>query len=537
MSSSEFDAVVVGSGITGGLAAKYLSEAGFKTLIVERGRNIDPAKDYVTEFDEPWDRPKRPKAASFLVRRDEEPYEVEPGKPFEWTRGYQLGGKSLVWGRHVPRFSADDFEQNARDGYGCDWPIRYSDLAPWYDKVESYIGVSAQAEGHDQMPDGKFLPPFPLNAAEMHLRRVLKEKFNRTLTPGRNANLTVEHRGRGPCQSRNHCGRGCSFKGYYSSNSGAIPDAVATGRLTVLTGKIAEKLMLDKSGRRAIALVLADAVDGSRSRVTARMFVICAGAFNSVHLLMNSVSEAYPRGIGGDHDVLGRYIMDHVYGSDITGILPGYEDRYAHGNKPPSITIPPFANVGDDRRDFVRTYFYQGETRRLRWGHGAAIPGIGRSLREAVVRPGPWFFNMGAYGDTLPRPDNRLTLSRNVDRRGIPRLHIDFTFGDNDRKMIADASREAVSMFNAAGIKIIDFKPDVFPAGSSIHEMGGARMGRDPTTSVLNRWNQVHQVPNILVTDGAAMASSSCKNPSLTYMAITARAVDHAAQLLRARST
>lgn len=534
--SQEFDAVVIGSGITGGLAAKYLSEAGFKTLIVERGRNIDPESDYATELDEPWDRPVRPKEAGFYIRRDEEPYEVEQDKPFEWTRGYQLGGKSLIWGRHVPRFSADDFEQNARDGHGCDWPIRYSDLAPWYDKVEAYVGVSGQAEGHDQMPDGKFLPPFPLNAAEMHLRKVLKEKFGRTLTPGRNANLTQEHLGRGPCQSRNHCGRGCSFKGYYSSNSAALPDAVASGRLTILTGKIGEKLILDEAGNRAVALQIVDAAGGERSRVTARMFVVCAGAFNSVHLLMNSGCDAHPRGIGGDHDVLGRFIMDHVYGSDITGILPGFEDRYAHGNKPPSITIPPFANVGDDRRDFLRTYFYQGETRRLRWGHGAAIPGIGRSLRDAAVRPGPWFFNMGAYGDTLPRPENRLTLSSKTDRRAIPQLHIDFSFGENDKQLIADAAREAVAMLTAAGVKIIAFKPEVFVPGTAIHEMGGARMGRDPQTSVLNGWNQVHEVPNILVTDGAAMASGSCKNPSITYMAITARAIDHAAQLLRAHS-
>ena len=539
MSNTEFDVVVVGSGITGGLAAKYLCEAGLKTLIVERGRHVDPAKDYTSEFAEPWDLPygglKGGPGSQFFVRDADEPYEVEAGKRYAWIRGYQLGGKSITWGRHVPRFSAADFEANAKDGHGCDWPLRYPDIAPWYDKVEDYVGVSGQAEGLEQWPDGKFLPAFPLNAAEQHVRRVLAERFGRTLTPGRNANLTVAHLGRGPCQSRNHCGRGCSFAGYYSSLSASLPDARATGNLTVWTDSIAERYVLDKAGRRAVALQVLDAKGGPHRRVTARLFVSCASAFNSVQLLMNSACEPHPRGIGGNHDVLGRYIMDHIFGSDITGIVPGYLDRYAHGNKPPSIAIAPFANVGDDQRDFVRTYYYQGETRRLRWARGAAVPGIGRALRDNVTRPGPWYINMGAWGETLPRAENRLTLSRNKDHHGIPQLHIDFSYGENELKMIADASREHLAMFEAAGIRIIERNTQIWTPGLSIHEMGGARMGSDPTTSVLNAWNQVHDVPNIMVTDGAMMASCSCKNPSITYMALTARAINHAVGLIRER--
>ncbi len=550
MSAPEFDAIVIGSGMTGGIAAKYLCEAGLKVLVVERGRHIDPASDYLHEFHGPWDVKYRGLGNTHNVLADrgdvageyneqffassiDAPYQVADGKPFVWVRGYQLGGRSLIWGRHVPRWSPANFEANAKDGHGVDWPIRYADVAPWYDKIESYIGVAGQAEGLEDWPDGKFLPPFPLNPAETHLRQELKSRFGRTVTPGRNANLTVEHLGRGPCRNRDHCGRGCSFKGYYCSVTASLPDAAATGNLTVMTDSIGEHLLLDKTGSRAESLQIVNATTGARRRVTARLFVACAGSFNSVQLLLNSRSEAHPRGIGAKHDVLGRYIMDHVYGAKVTGILRGFEDRVSHGRKPTGMDITPFANVGGDKRDYLRTYYFQGGSGRLGWGRGSAIPGIGRDLKEKLTRPGPWIMTMGAWGDMLPRPDNRLTLSKLTDRHGIPQLHIDFSWSDNERRMMTDAAREARAMFEAAGLEIVSWSEKPGAGGLAIHEMGGAPMGRDPQTSVLNAWNQVHDVPNILVTDGAAMASSGCQNPSITYMALTARACTVAIERLK----
>lgn len=558
MSDPDFDVIVIGSGITGGWAAKEFCERGFKTLVVERGPHVEHGK-YPTENAAPWNMPFRGTgdplkyardygaaapyisglteyAEPFYVKDADEPYQLAPDSEFHWVRGYQLGGKSLIWGRHVPRFAPLDFEANAADGHGSAWPIRYADIEKWYDYVEDFIGVSGQAEGLPHYPDGKFLPPFELTAIERHLKRSLETAHpDRRLTVGRTANLTRSHRGRGQCMSRLHCQRGCSLGAYFTSLSSTLPAARATGKLTVLTDTVVESLGFDPITKQVATVQTINALTRARQQYKARVFFVCASSFNSVHLLLNSRSENHPTGIGGRSGVLGHYIMDHVMGAYAEGIADRPLDVYSVGNRPTPFVIPRFQNLGSESAAFKRGYFFWGQSSRLGWSRGAYTRGVGPSFKDSLSKPGAWLVSMNTCGEMLPRRENFLSLDeRKVDRHGIAQLRISFRFSENEALMMQHAAREATSLFEAAGLRILSSGSKVDPGGR-LHEMGGARMGADPAQSVLNAFNQCHDAPNVFVTDGAAMPSGSCYNPSLTYMALTARAADHAATLMRQR--
>jgi choline dehydrogenase-like flavoprotein len=558
MSNPDFDVIVVGSGITGGWAAKEFCERGFKTLVLERGPPVEHGQ-YPTENKAPWNMPfrglgdpvgwKRDYGAAapyisglteysqqYYVRDSEEPYEVAPGSEFHWLRGYQLGGKSLTWGRHVPRFAPLDFTANRVDGYGAPWPISYAELAQWYDYVEDFIGVSGQAEGLQHFPDGKYLPPFELTVVEQHLKQSLESRYpERRLTVGRTANLTRPHRGRAPCMSRLHCQRGCSLGAYFSSLSSTLPAARATGNLTVRTGHIAESFEFDSPGRKVTGLKVFDTQGRSRSKLSARVYFVCGSAFNSVHLLMNSRSEAHPHGLGGDSGVLGRYILDHVMGGYAEGLTDDFPDSYAHGVRPTPFVVPRFRNIGSSHSAFKRGYFFWGQSQRLGWSRGIFSAGVGAHLKDELRRPGPWLVSVNSCGEMLPRRENYLSLApRAVDRHGIPLLRITFQFSENETAMMRDAQEQAVDLLRNAGLRILGSGARLEPGGR-LHEMGGARMGADPAQSVLNAYNQCHVAKNVFVTDGAAMPSGSCYNPSLTYMALTARAADYAGTQLQQR--
>ena len=552
MNNAVFDVIVVGSGITGGWAAKEFCEKGFKTLLLERGPAVEHGK-YPTEHSSPWNMPFRGTgdplkfstayaghagaisglteyAEDFYVKDSEEPYQLAPDTQFSWVRGYQLGGKSLIWGRHTPRFSPMDFEANARDGHGGAWPIRYDDVAKWYDYVEDFIGVSGQTEGLAHYPDGRYLPPFELTAVEKQLKQSMQTTDpGRCLTIGRTANLTRPHRGRSPCMSRLHCQRGCSLGAYFSTQSSTLPAARATGNLTVLTDTIVESLEYDAGSRRVSAVRVIDVKSRTRRRIAARTVFVCASSFNSVQLLLNSRSPTNPNGLGGNSGVLGKYVLDHVMGAYVEATTDRFADLYTSGNRPTPFVIPRFANLDTNAKDFDRGYFFWGQTYRLGWSRGIFSPGAGAAFKASLGKPGPWMISMNTCGEMLPRANNVLTLDeRHVDRHGIPQLTISFRFSDNEKSMMRDAEREGLRMIRAAGFRVLSSSAEVL-SGGRLHEMGGARMGADPAQSVLNSRNQCHDAANVFVTDGAAFPSGSCYNPSLTYMALTARACEFAA--------
>ncbi|WJT00117.1 GMC oxidoreductase [Novosphingobium humi] len=555
----EFDAIVVGSGITGGWAAKELTEAGLKVLMIERGREIVHG-DYPREMKAPWELPFRGQGDTERYKRDhpvqmlnrhfnewsedhfvndrENPYDLGPGSAFTWFRSYQLGGKSLTWGRQCYRWSDYDFGANARDGVGTDWPIRYADLAPWYDKVERFIGVSGAAENLPALPDGQFQPPFALNAVETSVREKVAARWpDRRLTIGRTANLTQgkEEEGRTPCQSRNICIRGCSFGAYFSTQSSTLPAATKTGRLTVITDAQVEKIDYDPATRRVTGVRWVNTKTRERKSATARVVFLNAGAFNSVHLMLNSANEAMPGGLANSSGVLGTHIMDHANTLSAAAIMPGFENHTSFGNRPTGIVIPRFRNLDKaDGDGFTRGYSFQGGALQSAWTRGKRQAGIGTDFKRDLRSPGEWRMVLVAFAESMPRASNRLTLSKQLDPLGVPRLEIHFAHGAAEMAALADAKREAAAMLGAAGGRVLFGMDQPGPGGTAIHEMGGARMGHDPKTSVLNKWSQAHDVANLFVTDGAQMASSACQNPSLTYMALTARAVDHAVGLIKA---
>jgi choline dehydrogenase-like flavoprotein len=558
--TTEFDAIVIGSGITGGWAAKELTENGLKVLVLERGRPLEHQKGYIHEFTAPWQAPMKGMPDRELDEREypiqskiergaygwanrqywindrQNPYEQV--KPFRWHRTDVLGGRSLTWGRQSYRWGNDDFLANKRDGHGNDWPIRYADLEPWYSHVEKFIGVSGQPEGLESFPDGHFLPPFEMTALEKALKARIEAKWtDRRLTIGRVANLTVPHNDRGECQRRSICNRGCSFGAYFSSLSSTLPAAQKTGLLTIRTDSVVEAIDVDPQTRQATGVRVIDAKSGERLRFGARLVFLCASTYGSVQVLMQSRSAAHPNGIGNHSDVLGRYLIDHS-GVGAFAEIPGFESHNYKGRRPTGIYMPRFRNVGgqDADADFTRGYGFQGGAMRDDWTNTAAqSDDFGAQMKHAVARPGKWIAFLGAFCEQLPQAHNRVTLNGNKPGNfGLPQLSFDVAYGENERRMAADAAKRAEEMLVAAGAKRVQIIPVRALPGVSIHEMGGARMGHDPSDSVLNAHNQVHGVRNLFVTDGSAMASAGTVNPSLTYMALTARAVDFAVAQLKA---
>ncbi|HKR36379.1 MAG TPA: GMC family oxidoreductase [Steroidobacteraceae bacterium] len=546
-----YDAIVIGTGITGGWAAKELTQKGLKTLVLDRGRDVKHG-DYPTATKDIWEFPyggratdedlKRQAVAArsgyaitqaskhWFVDDTENPY-VEI-KRFDWIRGYHVGGRSIMWGRQSYRWSDLDFAANAKDGVGVDWPVRYAEIAPWYDHVESFIGVSGRAEGLPQLPDGKFLPPMDLNCVETHLQQTIADKFKRKLTIGRAAHLTAplaHSPQRGTCQYRNLCIRGCPYGAYFSSNSSTLPAAEATGNMTLRPNSIVSEIVYDDSKQRATGVRVIDTETNEHLEFTAKVIFLCASTFGSTHIMLNSVSQRFPNGFGNDSGELGCNIMDHHLDVGAGALVDGYTDEYYTGRRPNGFYIPRYRNLGSEKRDYIRGFGYQGGAGRLGWTRLMLDTTLGADLKQQAATPGPWYIGMGGFGEILPNHANRVTLDRTrKDKWGQPVLAFDAQLRENELKMRKDMVNDAAEMLEAAGFREVKTHDDETGVGLGIHEMGTARMGKDPKTSVLNKWNQVHACPNVYVTDGSFMASSACQNPSLTYMAFTARAVDHA---------
>ena len=554
----EYDAIVVGSGMTGGWAAKELTELGLRTLVLDAGRPIVPNKDY-REHTPPWEMPFRglgdrqtvarrqavqrnsvtfdEMSHQFWVDDVDNPYSTPANKAFHWLRARQVGGKSIIWGRQVYRWSNLDFEANLRDGIGVDWPIRYADIAPWYDLVDRFIGVSGQAEGLAHLPDGPFLPPMAMNCVESHVRDRMASKFgrDRVLTMGRVAILTERHNGRAACHYCGPCHRGCVTRSYFSSVNATLPAAEATGRLTLLPYTIARHLVYDEQANRVTGVLVVDARTRETREYTARVVFLCASALESARILLNSATSRHPNGLANSSGQVGRNIMDHIKWGGASGTFDGWSDRQTIGQRPNGVYVPRFRNVTTRHPDFIRGYGFQGGAGRAGWEAKARAPGIGLAFKEGLTRPGPWTMSFGGFGEMLPNPANRATLHPTlVDAWGIPTLHIEAAWSDNELAIHRDMNVTAAELLEAAGAK--DIRPDArgpSTPGNTNHEMGTARMGRDPKTSVLNGWNQTWDVPNVFVTDGACMASSGNQNPSLTYMALTARACHYAVDAMK----
>lgn len=549
-----YDAIVVGSGISGGWAAKELTEKGLKTLVLERGRNVEHAKDYPTAMLKPWELPLRNRLSAeeaetsyvqsrtyafsestkhFFVNDKENPYTET--KRFDWIRGYHVGGRSLMWGRQSYRLSDLDFEANAKDGVAVDWPIRYKDLAPWYDYVESFAGISGQAEGLAHLPDGKFLPPMEMTCLEKHVAKKIKENWSdRIMTIGRVANLTQPHNGRGKCMYRNLCSRGCPYGGYFSSNAATLPAAAQTGNLTLRPHSIVNSLIFDEKQGKVVGVRVIDAETNEWLEYYAKIIFLNASTLGSTFIMLNSVSDSFPNGFGNSSDMVGRNLMDHHFMTGARGYYDGFEDENYVGRRANGIYIPRYRNVNDKHPDYIRGFGIQGSGMRESWTRGANTDGIGEGLKKSMTEPGPWTMGLTCFGECLPYEDNRVTLNQDVrDKWGQPTLTIDCSFKDNEMNMRKDMADSAAEMLEAAGLKnVATYDNGAYP-GLGIHEMGTARMGRDPKTSVLNQFNQVHDSLNVFVTDGACMTSAACQNPSLTYMALTARACDYAVNELK----
>ena len=547
--ANTYDAIVVGSGISGGWAAKELCERGLRTLVLEAGRDIDPGRDYV-EHVQPWemrfrgmgnrqalerDQPVQRNCyacdewgSKFFVNDRENPYVNDPDKPFAWFRGRQVGGRSIMWGRQVYRWSDLDFEANARDGVGVDWPIRYADLAPWYDHVERFIGVSGQTEGLAQLPDGQFLPPMELRCAERYVREKVLARWGgeRVVTVGRVAILTRNHNGRAACHYCGPCERGCITHSYFTSIGSTLPAAQHTGRLTLRPNSVVESVLYDASRDRATGVRVIDALTMQPAEYHARVVFLCASTMESARILLNSKTPRFATGLGNSSGQLGRNLMDHAYGAGAGGTIPGMEDQTSYGRRPNGVYVARFRNVKDKHPDFLRGYGFQG-------GGGRGGPprprnGFGKDFKEALFRRGlgPWTFSISGWAECLPREDNLIELHPTLkDKWGIPALKVQCTWGPNELALLKDMQVTAAEMLEASGATNIRTHNSNNPPGHCIHEMGTARMGRDPKTSVLNGQNQLWDAKNVFVTDGACMTSSACQNPSITYMAITARAV------------
>jgi choline dehydrogenase-like flavoprotein len=554
VSGNSYDAIVIGSGITGGIAAKELTEAGLKVLVLERGRMVEHVKDYPTAMTDPWDLPLRNMVSleeqkqyevqktlylfgqdskHFLVKDSEHPYIQD--KPFAWYRGYHLGGRSLLWSKHCYRLSDLDFEANGKEGIGIDWPVRYKDIAPWYDKIESYVGISGNKDGISNLPDGNYLPPFEMNAFEKHIRERLRKNFkDRDLIIGRMAILTQDHNGRGKCHSRNLCHRGCIFGAPYSSNSAALPDASKTGNLTLRPFSIVHSLIYDNKTGKLKGVRVIDAENNQSVEFFSKLVFLNASTLGSTQILLQSKTPEFPNGLANSSGALGHYLMDHHSAIGAIGGYSGLKNSFYYGQRPASVYVPRFRNVKQTDQTYLRGFGFENYTSRGDWTRGFSAAGVGANWKENMTKPGDWFAYFEAYGETLPEYKNMVTLSEDKkDKWGLPILKISMEYGENEKKMRIDMQQTAVEMLKASELDWVepfDYNP---PPGSVIHEMGTARMGNDPKTSVLNKWNQSHDISNLFVTDGSCMVSSPCQNPSLTYMALTARACDYAVKELK----
>ena len=555
--TNTFDAIVIGSGITGGWAAKELTEKGLKTLVLEVGRNIVPEQDYVEHVPQ-WemkfrgmgdrrnlaeDQPIQSTcyacdewSSKFFINDKEHPYTTDPGKPFRWIRGRQVGGRSIMWGRQSYRWSDLDFEANLREGIAVDWPIRYADIAPWYDYVEEFAGISGEALGLAQLPDSKFLPPMELNCTERFVRSELAKHFGgeRVLTIGRAAILTQDHRGRAACHYCGPCERGCITRSYFSSLNATLPAAENTGRMTLRPFSVVHSVVFDAKTRRAAGVRVIDAQTKAALEFRAKVVFLCASALESVRILLNSATPEFANGLANSSGELGHNLMDHVTAGGATALIPGNEDRLEVGRRPNGTYMPRFRNVKSKHPDFLRGYGFQGGAHREGWNRGIMQTGFGADFKKSLSKPGPWRFSFGGFGECLPSHNNYVELDKEkVDAWEIPTLKIHSGWSENELALRKDMAISAAEMLAAAGGREIEPFERNDPPGFAIHEMGTARMGRDPKTSVLNSFNQAHDVQNLFITDGGAMVSSSCVNPSLTYMALTARACDYAVRQMK----
>ncbi|WP_114936279.1 GMC oxidoreductase [Mucilaginibacter endophyticus] len=554
-----FDAIVIGSGISGGWAAKELCEKGLKTLVLERGRNVTHLKDYPTATKNPWDFPHRghlPEAIKsenpiagkcyafseatthFFVKDKEHPYVQE--KPFDWIRGYQVGGKSLLWARQTQRWSKFDFEGPARDGFATAWPVSYQDIAPWYSHVELFAGIAGNKDGLETLPDGEFLPPWEMNVVEKHIQKRIMDAYkDRHVVIGRCAHLTKPQpihlqQGRGQCQARSLCERGCPFGGYFSSNSSTLPWAAKTGNLTLRPDSVVHSIIYDEQKGKATGVRVIDAHTKVATEYYARIIFVNAATLNSNLILLNSKSSRFPNGLGNDNDLLGRYIAFHNYRGSLTATIDGYLDTYYYGRRPAAVMMPNFRNVYKQETDFLRGYMTFYTATRSSWGHAVDGDQIGANYKENIAEPGGWNIYMMMQGETIPKAANRVSLSKDQkDEWGIPLLSVSVDYDDNDVKSMNDFLQQGAEMLDKAGCKNIAPNDSKQAPGLDIHEIGGIRMGADPRTSLLNKWNQLHACPNVFVTDGACMTSTGTQNPSLTFMALTARAANYAADELR----
>lgn len=551
----EYDAIVIGSGISGGWAAKELTEKGLKTIMLERGRNIEHIKDYVNASKEPWEFPHRGQRTQQMINdypvlkrdyplnevvldywvKDKEcPYVEE--KRFDWYRGYHVGGRSLMWGRQSYRLNKWDFEANAKEGIAVDWPIRYDEIAPWYSYAEKFAGIQGSKDGLEVLPDGDYMPAMELNCVEKEVKKRLEAHYKgmRHLIIGRSANITQPHHNRTNCQYRDRCWRGCPFGGYFSTQSATLPAAMATGKLTLRPFSIVTKILYDKNTKKATGVEILDAETNKTYEYKAKIVFVCASALNSAWVLMNSATDVWEGGLGSSSNELGHNVMDHHFRCGANGTMEGFSDKYEYGRRPTGVYVPRFRNIYNDKRDYLRGFGYQGGAGRGR-GVEIAEATIGADLKDALSVPSDnWNMGIMAFGEMLPYHENKITLDKDVkDKWGLPVLKFDVEIKENEKKMRIDMMNDAKEMLEAAGVKNVKTYDAGYAPGMGIHEMGTARMGRDPKTSVLNGNNQVWDAPNVFVTDGACMTSASCVNPSLTYMALTARAADFAVKELK----
>lgn len=555
MPNNTYDAIVVGSGISGGWAAKELTEKGLKVLMLERGRDIVHVKDYVNANKEAWDYPHRGERTQQMIKdypvlkRDyplnetnldywasdkDSPYtEV---KRFDWFRGYHVGGRSLMWGRQSYRLSDFDFEANLKEGIAIDWPVRYKELAPWYDYVEKFAGISGARDGLPQLPDGQYMPAMDMNIVEKDVSARMNSHYNsyRKMIIGRTANITEPLPGRTNCQYRNKCWLGCPFGAYFSTQSSTLPAAKATGNLTLRPWSIVTKILYDKDKKRATGVEVLDAEDNKTYVYNAKIIFLNASTLNSAWILMNSATDVWEGGLGSSSGELGHNIMDHHLGVGASGIVEGYEDKYIFGRRANGVYIPRYRNLFGDKRDYLRGFGYQGGADREGWSRSVPELTIGGAFKEALSEPGMWSMGMGGFGETLPYHENKVTLDKTKkDKWGLNVLSMDIEYKENEKKMRIDMQKDAEEMLTVGGVKnVVGWMGDG-TLGRGIHEMGSARMGKDPQTSVLNSFNQIWDAPNVFVTDGSFMTSAACQNPSLTYMAFTARAADHAVKELK----